>query len=574
MTAPNSDDGSDGRNREHERDERASGQASRDYYEILGVPRDATAEELKRAYRRRARECHPDANPGDPEAAARFREAREAYETLSDPERRAEYDRTHPPQLTLTELLTAIDDLIAQFVVFAAPAQRTAVALWIAHTHSLAAFDVTPYLNVRSAEKRSGKTRLLEVLGLLVPRPWHAVQPSEAVLFRKIARDTPTLLLDEVDAVFTGPPSDRTEGLRALLNAGYRRGATVDRCVGQGMHLRAFPVFCAKALTGIGTLPDTVADRCIPIALLRRKKSEQVTKFKLREVRPRAAPLYGALAAWAEEAVARLRVARPELRDGLGDRAEEVWEPLLAVADEAGGEWPKRAWAAAVALSGGEGDAESLRVTLLGAIRDVFDDLQVNKILTLDLLRRLVEREVDPWPAWWGKEVDYADEAHPPRKAARDLARHLKPFEVRPKDVRVSDARKGKGYDRADFEDAFARYLQPRQRDNATRQGGQRAEASRQESGDARNETTETPGAQGLSRCLVTERPNSHDGAHRVPPAGEREDARPRCPRCSAPGWTPPLNGGPGHCLRCGDVTCSDREPGADDVEDDWEDFS
>src|SRR5262245_29636264 len=121
MTAPESDEGADGGGRERERD---SGQTPRDYYEVLGVARDATAEELKRAYRRRAREWHPDINPGNPEAAARFREAREAYETLSDPERRAEYDRTHPPQFTLAELLTAIEELVAQFVVFAAPALR------------------------------------------------------------------------------------------------------------------------------------------------------------------------------------------------------------------------------------------------------------------------------------------------------------------------------------------------------------------------------------------------------------------------------------------------------------------
>jgi len=544
----------------------------RDYYEVLGVSRGATAEELKQAYRRCAHACHPDTNPGDPEAAARFREAKEAYETLSDPERRADYDRTYPPQIALPELLAAVEELIAQFVVFGTPAQRTAVALWVAHAHALAAFDVTPYLNVRSAEKRSGKTRLLEVLGLLVPRPWHAVQPSEAVLFRKIARDASTLLLDEVDAVFTGPPSDRTEGLRALLNAGYRRGATVDRCVGQGMKLVAFQVFCAKALTGIGTLPDTVADRCIPIALLRRKKSEQVTKFKLREVRPQAAPLYGALAAWAADAVAQLRTARPELPDGLGDRAEEVWEPLLAIADEAGGEWAARAREAAVALSGGDRDTESLGVTLLGAVRDVFDDLHADKILTIDLLRRLVEREADPWPGWWGKEVDHADETHPPRKAARDLARHLKPFGLGPKDVRVPDGRKGKGYDRAEFEDAFGRYLRPSQRDNATTHGGQGFEASRQGSGDGANETAETLGAQGLSRCRVIEHGTQTDGARPASVAGEGDAIlTPRCPRCGAQGWTPPLNGGPGHCVRCGDVSCLDREPGDDDVAPDEE---
>jgi molecular chaperone DnaJ len=63
-----------------------------DYYEILGVPRDATAEEVKRAYRRLARECHPDVNPGDAAAEARFKEVAAAYEVLSDPHKRSRYD--------------------------------------------------------------------------------------------------------------------------------------------------------------------------------------------------------------------------------------------------------------------------------------------------------------------------------------------------------------------------------------------------------------------------------------------------------------------------------------------------
>lgn len=63
------------------------------YYDILGVDRDATGEQIKKAFRRLARESHPDANPGDPTAETRFREAAESYEVLSDPERRRRYDR-------------------------------------------------------------------------------------------------------------------------------------------------------------------------------------------------------------------------------------------------------------------------------------------------------------------------------------------------------------------------------------------------------------------------------------------------------------------------------------------------
>lgn len=86
---------------------------SRDYYEVLGVPRDAKTEEIKKAFRRVARETHPDTNPGDPEAEARFREAAEAYEVLSDPNRRARYDRGDTIDLgDLFGGVGGIDDLL------------------------------------------------------------------------------------------------------------------------------------------------------------------------------------------------------------------------------------------------------------------------------------------------------------------------------------------------------------------------------------------------------------------------------------------------------------------------------
>src|SRR5712672_2877087 len=67
--------------------------ASRDYYEILGVAREAGAEEIKSAYRKAALQHHPDRNPGDHKAEEAFKEAAEAYAVLSDPAKRARYDR-------------------------------------------------------------------------------------------------------------------------------------------------------------------------------------------------------------------------------------------------------------------------------------------------------------------------------------------------------------------------------------------------------------------------------------------------------------------------------------------------
>src|SRR5437762_77668 len=67
--------------------------SKRDFYEVLGVGRDAAQEEIKKAYRQLALKCHPDRNPGDKEAEERFKEASAAYQIVGDPERRAQYDR-------------------------------------------------------------------------------------------------------------------------------------------------------------------------------------------------------------------------------------------------------------------------------------------------------------------------------------------------------------------------------------------------------------------------------------------------------------------------------------------------
>ena len=224
----------------------------------------------------------------------------------------------------LDELLTRIHGFLCDYVVFPQPEHPVVVTLWIAHTWVIPAFIFTPYLSISSPVKRCGKSTLLDCLNLLVSRPWAAVMPSPAVLYRKIEQDCPSLLLDEVDTIFsTTKGDDSKEELRAVLNAGFQRGAKVPRCVGPTHTLAEFSVFCPKALAGIGRLPDTVADRSVPIILARKTRGQQVAKFRMRAVSPIAQEIRDALSGWSQDPalIPTLAEARPEAPDALGDRA-------------------------------------------------------------------------------------------------------------------------------------------------------------------------------------------------------------------------------------------------------------
>jgi hypothetical protein len=346
------------------------------------------------------------------------------------------------------DLLSRAASFVRQFVAFASDHQINAVVLWLAHAHTAEAWDATPYLAVTSPEKRAGKTRLLEVLELLVPRSWRVVQPSEAVLYRKIAADQPTLLLDEVDAIFRDK-SATYEGLRALLNAGNRRGVTVPRCIGEGkvQQVKEFPVFCPKVLAGIGTLPETVADRSIPLRLARATPKQQagLRSFRFREAASEAIPIRDGFTEWAASMIPTLRAARPEVPPQLDGRASDGWEPLLAIADLAGGEWEHTARAAAITLQEQNGD-DSLRVRLLADIHRVFAERDCERLPTGELIAGLCRDETSPWEDLQGQ-----------RLTPRRLAWFLRPFGISPERFTSTT----RGYRRSAFKDAWERYLPP-----------------------------------------------------------------------------------------------------------------
>lgn len=345
--------------------------------------------------------------------------------------------------------------------------QAYVLALWIFHTHAIDAADCTPYLNISSPEKRTGKTRLLEAISLLVHRPWFSSNASAAALARVVARRKPTVLLDEADTFFNAE-SERSETLRGILNAGFRRGGAYTRCVGQGavMRVEDLDVFGPKAIAGLRELPDTVADRSIPIRMKRALPGEIQQRFYRRDVEPVAVEVRARIEACCPVLVPCLKEARPHRIDELNDRQFDIAEPLLAIAEVAANGWAERARASLLDLFAPQQDEESLSVRLLADIKVVFrpeDDAiaSVDAISTEELLKALHRIEDAPWNEFSrGKPI-----------SSHSLARFLGRFGIRPEKWREGH-RTVRGYKASAFHDAWARYLPP-----DIPQGGQSATA-------------------------------------------------------------------------------------------------
>lgn len=345
--------------------------------------------------------------------------------------------------------LADVEVLLARYVAYPSEHARVAHCLWVQHAHAIAAFESTPRIAFLSAEPASGKTRALEVTELLVPRPVPAVNVTPAYLFRKVGDGpiTPTVLFDEIDTIF-GPKARNNEEIRGLLNAGHRRGAVAGRCVIRGKNIETedIPAFCAVAIAGIGDIPDTIASRSIIIHMRRRAHHESVRPFRRRACTIEAEPLRESLAHWAAENLAPLADARPEMPAGVQDRDADVWEPLLAIADAAGGQWPQRAREAAVALvAASKENPPSPGIRLLADLRVVF--AEADAMATVSILSALVALDESPWADIRGKALD-----------DRGLAFRLKKYGVRPKVLRIGESTP-RGYARADFHDAWSRYL-------------------------------------------------------------------------------------------------------------------
>lgn len=349
------------------------------------------------------------------------------------------------------ELLDKVEQALRHYVVLPSEQSLVAVVLWTVATHAITEWDYAPRLVVVSPEKRCGKSRLLEVVEAMSASPIRTVNISVAALYRLVNRKPYTILHDEADTVFgKRAESDPTkEELRAFYNGGFQRGQQVYRAGPGPKSVVAFKTFAMAALAAIGDLPDTIMDRAVVVRMRRRKEGEEVAPLRQRNV-PKLQELGEKLSEWAQRNAEELAEAIPATP--LVDRAADVWEPLLAVADAVGGRWPVRAREAALHLTKGESTMaeEPLGQRLLRDIRSIWPAEQTrmaSKVLVDTLRERFDVTEVN-WMSY-GK-----DGLNP-----QSMAALLKPYELLPVQLKLDGGKNLRGYDRKAFEGAWDRYL-------------------------------------------------------------------------------------------------------------------
>lgn len=346
-----------------------------------------------------------------------------------------------PDTVDPAQLLTEIAATVRRFIVCDRDTAN-AVALWAAMTWFIDVVQVAPLAVITAPEKRCGKSQLLFLLGRLSARAITTSSISPAALYRTIDAWCPTLLIDEADAFMRD-----NEELRGILNSGHtRESAYVIRTVGDNFTPTKFNTWGAKALAGIGQVADTLMDRAIIFQLRRKLPHEEVERIRYAEP-GLFDDLRSKLARFAEDYSDQVRQARPPLPHSLNDRAQDNWEPLLAIAMTAGGEWLQLGITAALKLSGDENAAQTVGTELLADIREIFAN-DLDRITTAELIRLLCTDGEKPWATFSrGNPI-----------TPRQMAKRLKEYGIFSHTIRIG-IETAKGYTIDQFREVFLRYL-------------------------------------------------------------------------------------------------------------------
>jgi putative DNA primase/helicase len=351
-----------------------------------------------------------------------------------------------PEPVNGAQLLDKITASIRRYVVLDKGAAE-ATALWIVHTYCFDAFAITPRLAITSAVMRCGKTTLLDVLSCLVHRPISTANATAAAIYRVVDKLRPTILMDEADTFLVD-----NAALRGILNSGYRRNTAFVMRADE-----TFSTWAPAAIAMIGRLPSTLEDRSISNRLQRRRADEPVEVFRLGQ-QADLKRLARMAARFAADHFDELKGANPNVPVTLENREADNWLPLIAIGDAAGGAWPGNARQVAEHLAHvNRATEQSKSVMLLEDIHALLPGFGGKQVPSADLVKALAQLEDRPWAEWKGAKVI----------TQNAIAHLLAPFNIKPFEMRMG-SRVVRGYRAAQFEDAFARYVEAARVQSAT----------------------------------------------------------------------------------------------------------
>lgn len=345
------------------------------------------------------------------------------------------------------EILDATVRLLRRFLWFQRPEHYDLLALWAAHTWIFRAFPFTPRLDFTSKDPGSGKTLSMDLTALLCASPYTTGGITGPALRIKVHNDKPTLALDEADVIF-GSTGRRREDHRAILNTGFKHDGAYDTAVGNGTSTRRWQTFCPVMFAGIGSLPDTLADRSLIIPMRKPPRSAKLTRYSTRLHQGEFESCGAALGEWARSVAILAADIIPDDIEGVLWRGQDISEPLLILGELAGDEWRERARAAVASVLANRGTDITVTppdIVLLADIRTVFDGK--TRIATSALVEALLAMEGRPWADLWQRD-----------RAPAQMADMLRPFAIAAKPIRFGRDIK-RGYLRSQFTETWDRML-------------------------------------------------------------------------------------------------------------------
>ena len=440
-----------------------------------------------------------------------------------------------PDPVDGAELLDEIADKIRAHVLLQEGDYRKA-ALYVAFTWTIDAFGVAPRLLLWSPEAGAGKTTLMTVLAAMVRRPVPSSNLSTSALFRAIDAWGPTLLMDEFDRVDV----EKKRELLSVLNSGHTRSMAFllrsePTGSGETWEPRRYSTWAAIVFARIGRRGDVAADsRCITIKLDRatREEAGKLKRFREDRLSDDLADLQRKMARWAADNHGLLRDEDPRMPEALYNRGADLWRPLVAIADLAGGDWPEGTRSIAVQAVASPDDP-SYRTLALEDCRTVFDTRGEKRIPSKELVAAMRDLEDRPWGTWGKTEKGLN---------SHGLSGILGNFGIGTKDAKNSEGKNLKHYFRADFEKPWKQYRPPTPPSgNATSlQSPIEAESAAESTNDGDEETLPAGGRARFlfpdpgtsSSCIgqssgVADRKGGVEGKDKIaPPGGQESEAR------------------------------------------------